>query len=358
MSMQIHPQLQAVLNQPFWNNTGMDYAVAIAIFLSSIILLLLLKKYIITRLQKLAKKTKTEIDDMVIDFFQGIRWQFYAFIGLYIAIMTLTLPPVVGTIMKWMLVIAVGYYAAVAAAKVVDCIVSRRAEAAKRENVADDASAILIIGKLAKVGIFILAFLLILSNLGVNINSLIAGLGIGGIAVAFALQSILEDLFSSFSIYFDKPFKPGDFIIVGSDTGVVRHIGLKTTRLQTLQGQELVISNKELTSSRINNFKKMEERRVVFAIGVEYSTSSAKLKSIPQIIRDIIKEIKGTRLDRVHFKAFGDFSLNFEVVYYVLDSDYIKYMDIQQDINLKIRERFEKARIVMAFPTQTIHLAK
>jgi small-conductance mechanosensitive channel len=200
--------------------------------------------------------------------------------------------------------------------------------------------------------------LLILSNIGVNITSLIAGLGIGGLAIAFALQRILEDFFSSFSIYFDKPFEEGDFIIVGSDMGVVKHIGLKTTRLQTLQGQELVISNKELTDSRVNNYKKMKKRRIVFTFGVEYSTPVAKMKKINKIVEAIFKKIEGADLDRVHFKEFGDFSLNYEIVYYVKTGDYLEYMNIQQEINLTLKQQFEKENIEFAFPSQTIYMKK
>ena len=195
-----------------------------------------------------------------------------------------------------------------------------------------------------------------LSNLGIEITPLVASLGVGGIAIAIALQSVLGDLFAAFAIYFDKPFKEGDFIIVGNDMGTVEKIGIKTTRIQTLQGQELVVSNSELTNSRVNNYKKMKERRVVTNIGVEYSTPTKKLKKINGIVKKAVETTKESRFDRVHFKAFGDFSLNFELVYYVTSPDYVKYMDVQQEINFKIREAFEKEKIVFAFPTQTIHV--
>jgi len=197
-----------------------------------------------------------------------------------------------------------------------------------------------------------------LSNFGYNISTLIAGLGIGGVAIALALQNILTDIFASFSIYFDKPFQTGDFIIVGNDLGVVKKIGIKTTRLQTLQGEELVISNKELTETRIHNYKKMQKRRIVFNFGLTYDTSSAKLKKVLQILKGIIDKIEIAELDRVHFNKFGDFSLNFEVVYYLASSDYNEYMDTQQAINLAIKEKFEKDGIKFAYPTQTVFVNK
>jgi len=200
--------------------------------------------------------------------------------------------------------------------------------------------------------------MLVLQNLGYEISALVAGLGISCIAVAFALQNILSDIFASFSIYFDKPFKTGDFIVVGNDMGVVNKIGIKSTRIRALQGHEIVISNKELTGSRVHNYKKMERRRVLFSIGVEYGTPVAKLKKIPKIIKDSIEAQESTTFDRVHFKEFGDFSLLFEIVYYVESGDYTNYRDIQQEINFSIAEKFKKSKIEMAFPTTTVHVRK
>jgi small-conductance mechanosensitive channel len=210
---------------------------------------------------------------------------------------------------------------------------------------------------IAKVTVWAFVVLLVLDNLGFNITTLIAGLGVGGIAVAMASQSILADLFASLSILLDKPFKVGDFIIVGDLLGSVENIGLKTTRLRSLGGEQLVFSNADLLSSRIRNYKRMQERRVVFTVGVEYSTASDKLKRIPQMIKDILESIQSTRFDRSHFMSYGDFSLNFETVYYVLSPDYNIYADIQQEINIKLFERFEDEQIVFAFPSRTIYFA-
>ena len=186
-------------------------------------------------------------------------------------------------------------------------------------------------------------------------------MGIGGIAIAFALQNILADAFSALSIYFDKPFEIGDFVVVGEFSGTVKKIGIKSTRIQLLQGEELVMSNAILTSSSVRNFKKMRKRRIVFGFGVTYDTPSKKLKKIPDIIRDIIDPEKLQyldKLDRVHFSEFGDFSLIFDVVFYMKTQDYMKYKDTQQAINYAIRDAFEKEGIEMAFPTQTIYLQK
>jgi small-conductance mechanosensitive channel len=200
--------------------------------------------------------------------------------------------------------------------------------------------------------------LLILSNLGVNVLSLVAGLGIGGIAVALAAQNILGDIFSSYSIFFDKPFEPGDFIIVGDHMGTVKKIGMKTTRIQALDGEEVIIPNRELTETRVRNFKRMQERRVVFRFGVTYDTPHATLKMIPDMIRAVITAQKDLRFDRAHFFRFGDSSLDFEVVYYFPSSDYNAYMDHHQSVHLALVERFEKEGISFALPTRTVHVVQ
>ncbi|MDP2942472.1 MAG: mechanosensitive ion channel family protein, partial [Candidatus Omnitrophota bacterium] len=202
------------------------------------------------------------------------------------------------------------------------------------------------------------AIILFLDNLGFKISAIIAGLGIGGVAVALAAQAILKDLFSYFSIIFDQPFKIGDFIIVGDLMGTIEYIGIKTTRIRSLGGEMLIFSNSDLTDSRLRNYRLMEKRRVVFKLGVVYETSRERLKEIPKIIENSIKNVKDTMFDRAHFFSYGDFSLIFEIVYYVVGADYNKYMDIQQEINFAIKEEFERKGIEFAFPTQTLYVNK
>ena len=213
-----------------------------------------------------------------------------------------------------------------------------------------------ILNFIGKIVIWSVVFLLVLDNLGVNITALVAGLGVGGIAVALALQTILGDLFSSLSIVLDKPFVVGDFLIVADLMGAVEYVGLKTTRLRSLSGEQLIFSNSDLLNSRIRNYGRMFERRVVFTIGVTYQTPREMLIKIPIIIREAIEEQHKTRFDRSHFKEYGNSALVFESVYYVLGSDYNEYMDIQQAINLKIHERFEEENIEFAYPTQTLFI--
>ena len=204
--------------------------------------------------------------------------------------------------------------------------------------------------------IWVLGILFLIDNLGFDISGLIAGLGIGGIAVAIASQAILGDVFNYFTILLDKPFEIGDFIIAGDILGVIEHIGLKTTRIRSLWGEQIILTNTNLMNSKIRNYKRMEERRVEFKFGVEYATPLEKLQEIPGIIKQIIQETENTRFDRAHFFSYNEYYLEFVVVYYIYSPDYNLYMDIQQKINLRMNEQFRDRDIIFAFPTQNIIL--
>lgn len=227
----------------------------------------------------------------------------------------------------------------------------------REEQLEEDAGAVAamdVVAFLTRVSIWAIVFLLVLDNLGVNITALVAGLGVGGIAVALAAQNIISDLFASLSIVLDRPFVLGDFLAIDDFYGNVEKVGLKTTRIRSLSGEQLVFSNNDLLNSRIRNFGQMVERRIVFKIGVVYGTEHKKLEQVPEIIEDIIVKQASARFDRSHFQGFGDFSLDFETVYYVESSDYKLYMGIQQAVNFEIFRRFAEAGIAFAYPTQTL----
>lgn len=210
--------------------------------------------------------------------------------------------------------------------------------------------------RISKIVIWGIALILFLDNVGVKITSLVTGLGIGGVALAFAAQSALTDIFCFFTIFFDKPFEIGDFIIAGDHMGTVEHIGVKTTRLRAIGGEQLIVSNADLTGSRIRNYKTMQQRRVSFSLGVTYDTPSETLKKIPALIQSIVEETEDTTFSRAHFANFGAYSLNFEVVYFVLSGDYDRYMEINQQINLAIKDGFERLGVSFALPTSTVQM--
>jgi small-conductance mechanosensitive channel len=211
-----------------------------------------------------------------------------------------------------------------------------------------------ILKKVLQIVVYIFASVIILGVFGQDLSGVVVGFGVGGIAVALAIQNILSDALTAFSIYFDRPFEIGDFVVVGDYAGTVTKIGIISTRIQLLQGEELSISNKNLIATSVRNFKKLKRRRIVLTLKVTCETSVEKLKKIPPIITKILEETNLADLDRVHFSQLGDFSLDFEVVYYIKTGDYNKYMDIQQQINYGILEEFAKEKIELAYPTQKI----
>ena len=230
-------------------------------------------------------------------------------------------------------------------------------ERSRRSHGNDDraaASSLAVIAFIVKGVVWMMVVLMALENLGVNITTLVAGLGVGGVAVALALQNILGDLFASLSITFDKPFFVGDSVSVDTFTGTVEHIGIKSTRLQSIGGEEIVISNADLLKSRLRNYGRMVERRVLFTVGVTYETPLQMLEQIPGIIRAIIEATPDTRFGRSHFSAHGAVSLDFETVYYVLNADYTRHMDIQQEIHLKLHREFTRLGVEFAYPTQRL----
>jgi small-conductance mechanosensitive channel len=229
------------------------------------------------------------------------------------------------------------------------------------EKKADDASAKTAIGAMGCMGklvIWSVILILSLQNLGVNVSTLLAVGGVGGIAIALAVQGLLKDLFASISILLDKPFQVGDFIIVQDMMGTVVHIGLKTTRVKALSGEQIVFANDDLLGARIRNFKQMQERRIVFKVGVTYQTPVDKVEAIPGMIRGIVEAQPKLRFDRCHFQALGPYSLDFETVYIMQDPDYARYMDTQQAINLALMRTFEAKGIEFAYPTQTLIVEK
>jgi small-conductance mechanosensitive channel len=335
--------LEQLKNLFFWNNSAYSYLQALIIFIGLLILLKIFREIILAKLKKLAEKTKTNFDDVLINIFKTIKPPFYLLASLYISIKTLIIPDIAIKVINILFVIAIVYEIIHALEKMIDY--SFQAQGKENTSIARTIKLII------KICIWSFGIVLALGNLGVNISSLIAGLGIGGIAIALALQNILKDVFSSFSILIDKPFEVDDFIVVGKDMGTVEKIGIKTTRIRIPDGQQLIIANSELTDARVQNFKRLEKRRALFNLDITYETEQEKLAKIPKIIENIIKNIEGTEFDRCHFKSFGDFSLKFEVSYYVNTPDYKEYLDAVEKINLAIIDKFKKEIIEFAYPT-------
>jgi small-conductance mechanosensitive channel len=333
-------------------------ASAIGAFFITIALLRFFRAYLIKYIKKVTEKTKTDLDDLLLELLERVPWSFYILLSIFVGLKFVSVPQFLNDAFGYAVVLVAVYYAVHASHIIIDFFRDRIIDRRKKLDKSDDVSLVKLLADIVKHSMWLVGVLLILSNLGFDINALIAGMGIGGLAIALAAQNVLEDIFASFSIYFDKPYKIGDFIIIGDDLGVVQKIGIKTTRINTLRGEELVVSNRELTSTRIHNFGRMPHRRIDFSFGVLYQTTAEKMRKIPDMVKEIVETQELTRFDRAHFKSFGDSSLDFEVVYYLDSPDYLKYMDTQQAINLGIMEAFEKEGIDFAYPTRTIFIEK
>jgi len=336
-------------------NTLNNYVLSIALFVIGLIVFAVLQKSILSWLAMLSKRTSTDLDDTFVKMVRSLKPPFYAFLSFWIATRTLELAGVADGIVTAILVIWLVYQAVIVVGILVEDVVFRHLAKDQDETTK---SALHLLANIARAVMWVFGLLLVLSNFGIDITSLIAGAGIAGIAIAFALQGILSDLFSSFSIYFDKPFRVGDFIVAQDTAGTVKHVGVKSTRIQALSGEEVVLSNQELTSAKIQNYGQMEERRIAFPFGILYETPLDKVKEVPAMVQKVIESQENVRFDRAHFKSFGDSSLDFEVVYYVLNSDYAEYMSIQQAINLGLLEVFSKEGIEFAYPTRTLYINK
>jgi small-conductance mechanosensitive channel len=332
-----------------------DALVALAVMLGTVVALRLLQWFTRRKLTRLAASTSTRWDDHAVTALGKTRFLFLLAMGFYAGSMTLELRPAYAAALQSFAAIALLLQGGAWLNTVLRAVIEERQEQAMEEDPAR-VSTVSMLGFLARLALWSVVLLLLLDNLGIDITALVAGLGIGGVAVALAVQNILGDLFASLSIVLDKPFVVGDFLVIGDLMGSVEHVGIKTTRVRSLSGEQLVFSNNDLLTSRIRNFGRMRERRVVFTLGVTYQTPRDRLREIPQLIRQAIEAEDNTRFDRSHFSEYGNFSLNFETVYYVLSSDYAEYMDVQQAIYLRIHEAFEQAGIQFAYPTQTLFL--
>jgi small-conductance mechanosensitive channel len=280
---------------------------------------------------------------------------FLLVLALYAGAFLVTLPLAVERVINSALVIALFLQGALWASHIVVGWIGWYAGRKAGRNRAV-ANALDLIQLFARVVVWTIAFLLILNNLGFDVTALVAGLGIGGIAIALAAQNILGDLFASLAIVLDQPFVVGDAVTVGDKSGTVERIGIKTTRIRSLSGEELVCSNADLLASRIHNYKRMAERRVVFSIGVTYETPADKIEKLPGMLRVIVEAQEMVRFERAHFKNYGDFALVYEVVYWMLKPDYNLFMDTQQRINFAIYRQLQDEGIEFAHPTQTIQL--
>jgi small-conductance mechanosensitive channel len=315
-----------------------------------------LKWLLVNRLAALARRTELAANAGLVEVLRGTRLWLLLFPALLLASQPLDLGERGEGILRGLAMLALFVQLGLWSSRALVFAIER----ARTRAIERDAAAATSLAAMSFVGrllLWSLVLLLALSNLGIDITALVAGLGIGGIAVALAVQNILGDLFASLSIVMDKPFVIGDFVMVGDFMGTVEHVGLKTTRIRSIGGEQIVICNSDLLNARVRNFKRMRERRIVFGFGVLYQTPVELLERIPAMVREIVEAQREVRFDRAHFTAFGESAYEFEVVYWMLVPDFAAYRDTQQAINLALVRAFAGHGIEFAYPTRTLYVA-
>ncbi|WP_051244472.1 mechanosensitive ion channel family protein [Azohydromonas australica] len=334
-----------------------SWATALAVTLASWVGMRLALKLLLSRASVVAQATTNRVDDLLVDLLRGTSRVLLFVTALLIGLSMLELPARWnGRVNQlWFLTLALqfGLWGNRAIVIGLRRYVENHAAGGMAQQVSTSAT---LMSWALRTVLWAVLLLAMLANLGVNITALVASLGVGGVAVALAVQNILGDLFASLSIAVDKPFEVGDFITMNSVAGTVEQVGLKTTRIRALGGEQVVISNTELLKQTINNYKRMQQRRIVFKFGITYDTTPEQAEAVPGIVRRVIEGLEQTRFDRAHFQAFGDSSLDFEVVYFVLAPEYNLYMDLQQRINLALMREFRQLGVGFAFPTRTLQM--
>ena len=347
-----------VLGYRILGDSVRDYLISLAVLACGIILVRIFRRMVLGRLKAWAARTETRIDDFVLAGTGKAATPVFYVVIFYFAAARLA---AAGTSARRAIDIAVPVLLGVFLIRFVIAGVKhsfdiywRRAEDAPKRQIFSQLFPVI------QVAIWAVGVVFLLENLGFHISTLVAGLGLGGVAVALAAQAVLKDVFSYFVILLDRPFELNDFIVIDGSSlaGAIEHIGIRTTRVRSLSGELLVFANSDLTSSRLHNYKTLADRRIQFNIGVSYDTGIEELKALPETIGTIIKGFSDVRFERAHFFSFDASCLTFQVVYHVLSGDYNKYMDVQQDINFALAEELKKRGIDIPFQTQTIHLKK
>ncbi len=341
-----------LLNSKVGANTVEELLIALGYFLGFYIAFKIFRKIILTRLKIITAKTPGKFDDELVKVLEHIHPRFYDLAALYCAVKTIHLTALEHKYIDLAFIAIFIIQLTLSIQELLGYLLSKLLKV--NRNSSEEQTAFNGIYILVKITVWASSLLLVLSTLGINASSLVTSLGIGGIAIALAVQNILGDIFSSFSIYFDKPFAIGDQIVIGGDAGYVRKIGLKTTRLEMLSGEELIVANRELTNSRIQNFKKMQRRQVLFSLRIAAETNTEQLKLIPELVTEIISKYeisKQVKLERVFFKQITSTHLDYEILYYHLSNDFNEYMRVREEINLQILETLSKNQIKLYFST-------
>lgn len=346
------------MNAIYFGNTIKAWLISAAIAVVVYLTLVLIKRLVVSRLGALATRTDNAFDDAIVEVIRNTRTFFLIAVAVYAGIRGIHVDPrLIGpleTFLELLILFQVGLWASGLVGFLVTKSLEKRDHASDRIGVA----ALRAIGVAAKVIAWIVISLVALQSIfNRSFTTLVTGFGIGGIAIALAVQNILGDLLAAVAIVFDRPFDVGDTIQVDQLVGKVEQIGLKTTRLRSTTGEQLILGNGELLKSRLRNYKRMYERRALLHVDLEYSTDASVVERVPTMLKHIVEaQGGGVRFERSHFAGFMESALRVETVYFVLDPDYTRYMDVQQSVNLAVLKKFKQEKIEFAFPTRTVEL--
>lgn len=337
--------------------TWEQWKLSLISFFGLIIFFRISQYLVLNKLKQLTQLTKNDFDDFLVSILSSTNWFIEFAFSLFVSSKFLNLSQGIDNFINYLALVAFIILAATFFQKLIKYFAYKKFVEREEEGRKTDASVVRILSNIADWAIWVIAILLILQNSGIDIGALLAGAGIFGIAIAFALKEVLADLFACFSIYFDRPFEVGDYVVLdGGKNGTIKKIGLRTTRVKTLRGEELVISNRKLTDSFLRNYKKMEKRRVSFELFVDGKTSVAKLEKGKKIINNVIEKVENTDPIRARLKSFNGNSWTYEVIYYITTGDYDKYLIAHENIILSIRKAFDKEKIKFATDIQKIIL--
>src|SRR5690625_3485264 len=342
------------LNQVLLGNTIERYLIVLGGILLGILVVKALKRTVFRKIKRVFDKTQNNIDNYIFERFEQFLIPVIYFSIIYWGIHMLDLSILLHNIVELSFIVFLTYFRIRLISSIL--LLLLRSYVLKQENGQEKVKQIGGLMLIVNILIWTIGLVFLLDNLGYNITAIITGLGIGGIAIALAAQNILSDLFNYFVIFFDRPFEIGDYLVIDDKSGTVDYIGIKTTRVRSLTGEQLVFSNADLSDSRIHNYKKMQRRRIVFSVTIAYDTPLEKLREIPGLLKEIVSSDDRADFDRAHFKELSDYWLEFEVVYHVKSSDYNIFMDIQQEYNFQILERLSEMDVEIAYPSKAVYI--
>jgi len=348
--------ISELLAEVFWGNTLLNWVLSLAAFFVTFTVLPAVRAFVMSRARRFNTVETRASTELVLLLITRTRATFLFIVAIYAAERFLTLPARIEQISAAVIVLVAWIQIALWGVAAVEFALGQREARKTASGEQRETGSISVLLFIARVAIFAFATLLALDNLGVNITALVAGLGIGGIAIALAVQTVLGDLLASLSIAFDKPFQPGDLLRLDDIEGTVEHIGVRSTRLRSVSGEQIIIANADLLRSRLRNLGRMPERRMLFTVGVAYETSPAKLEKVSSIVEQAIGSVEGTRFEYCAFRTFSDSSLNFEIVYFVPDWDLARgrFVAINDAVNRSIHAAFAREGVEFAYPTRTI----